>query len=91
MLVKKAGGKQMALSPQWEYLTVLVASSRSGGEILYPRSVNGQELKNWKTIDLNTFLSQLGVDHWEMTGTISVSRGDFSAQANYLFFKRIKP
>jgi len=55
------------------------------------KSVNGQELESWKKIDLNTFLSQLGADHWEMTGTISISAGEHRAGANYLFFKRIKP
>lgn len=78
----------MSLSPQWEYLTVLVSPELLDYEELHPKSVNGQELKNWKKIDLNTFLSQLGADHWEMTSTISTSRGE--ARANYLFFKRIK-
>lgn len=82
----------MVLSPQWEYLSVLVSTTIMGGSsVLHPCSVNGKELNNWKKIDLNTFLGQLGVDHWEMTGTISVSLGQFSAEANYLFFKRIKP
>lgn len=79
----------MPLSPQWEYMSVLVSTTVMGqSSVLHPYSVNGQELNNWKKIDLNTFLSQLGVDHWEMAGTISIPYG---AQANYLFFKRIKP
>ncbi len=82
----------MVLSPQWEYMSVLVSTTLLGSSwVLHPYSVNGQELKNWKTLDLNIFLGQLGAEHWEMTGTISVSRGEFSAEANYLFFKRIKP
>ncbi|MDQ6661590.1 MAG: hypothetical protein M3Z24_11570, partial [Chloroflexota bacterium] len=62
----------MQLSPQWEYLTVLIDTSWF---VIHPRSVNGQELNNWKKIDLNTFLSQLGADHWEMTGSINVTQG----------------
>jgi len=63
----------MPVSSQWEYLTVLVSTELLDYEELHPKSVNGQELKSWKKIDLNTFLSQLGADHWEMTGTISIS------------------
>jgi len=81
----------MPVSPQWEYLTVLVSTELLDYEELHPKSVNGQELESWKKIDLNTFLSQLGADHWEMTGTISISAGEHRAGANYLFFKRIKP
>ena len=81
----------MAVSPQWEYLTVLVSTELLDYEELHPKSVNGQELESGKKMDLNTFLSQLGADHWEMTGTISISAGEHRAGANYLFFKRIKP
>ena len=80
----------MSFSPQWEYLTVLVSPEFLDYEEIHPKSVNGQELENWKKIDLNTFLSQLGADHWEMTGTIVISSGE-RKEANYLFFKRIKP
>jgi hypothetical protein len=58
----------MSPSPQWEYLTVLVATELLDYEVLHPKSVNGQELDHWKKVDLNTFLSRLGADHWEMTG-----------------------
>lgn len=81
----------MSVSPQWEYLTVLVSPEILDYEELHPKSVNGQELKNWKKIDLNTFLSQLGAEHWEMTGTISISIEEARAGVSYLFFKRIKP
>src|SRR6266487_1909732 len=81
----------MAVSPQWEYLTVLVSTELLDYEELHPKSVNGQELESWKNIDLNTFLSQLGADYWEMTGAISISAGEHRARANYLFFKRVKP
>lgn len=84
----------MAISPQWEYLTVLVAPELLDYEELHPKSVNGQELKNWKKIDMNSFLSQLGADHWEMTASISVpsyQAGEARAGASYLFFKRIRP
>ena len=81
----------MSSSPQWEYLTVLVSPEVLDYEEIHPKSVNGQELKNWKKIDLNTFLSQLGADRWEMTGTISISVDEARSGTNYLFFKRIKP
>lgn len=81
----------MPVSPQWEYLTVLLSEATWGkSDVIHPKSVNGQELNDWKKIELSTFLSQLGAAHWEMTGTLSIPRGDFSAVANYLFFKRIK-
>ncbi len=50
----------MPVSSQWEYLTVLVSTELLDYEEFHPKSVNGQELENWKKIDLNTFLSQLG-------------------------------
>ena len=80
----------MSVGPQWEYLTVLVSPEILDYEEIHPKSVNGQELKNWKKIDLNIFLSQLGENHWEMTGTISISAGEAKAKTNYLFFKRMK-
>jgi hypothetical protein len=80
----------MSLSSQWEYLTVLVSPELLDYEEIHPKSVNGQELKNWKKIDLNTFLSQLGDERWEMTGTLGVSVTEARARANYLFFKRVK-
>lgn len=80
----------MSESPQWEYLSVLVSPELLDYEEIHVKSVNGQELKDWKRIDLNSFLSQLGADHWEMTGTISIAVGEARTGANYLFFKRIK-
>jgi hypothetical protein len=80
----------MSLSIQWEYLTVLVSPEVLDYEEIHPKYVNGQELKNWKKIDLNTFLSQLGAEGWEMTGTISISIDEARAGTNYLFFKRVK-
>ncbi len=81
----------MSLNPHWEYLTVLVAPELLDYEELHPKSVNGQELKNWKKINLPTFLSQLGEESWEMTGTIAISVDETRAGISYLFFKRIKP
>jgi len=81
----------MSLSPQWEYLTVLVSPELLDHEAIHPKAVNGQELKNWKKIDLNEFLGELGADHWEMTGTINISVEEVRAGTSYLFFKRIKP
>lgn len=71
---------------QWEYLTVLVSQEMLDYEALHPKSVNGQGLKNWKQIDLSTFLAQLGADQWEMTGTLKIEPEE--ARAYYLFFKR---
>src|SRR5437660_11124589 len=81
----------MAGSPQWEYLTVLVSTELLDYEELHPKSVNGQELESGKKMDLNTFLAQLGADHWWMTDTISISAGEHRARANYLLCTRIKP
>ncbi len=44
---------------QWEYLTVLVSQEMLDYEALHPKSVNGQELKNWKQIDLSTLFDNL--------------------------------
>jgi len=82
----------MSVNSDWEYLTVLVSTETLDYEELHPKAVNRQELKNWKKLDLNTFLSQPGGDHWEMTGTINTFVGGETRRgANYLFFKRIKP
>ena len=80
----------MSSSPQWEYLLVQVSPEALDYEAIHPKSANGQELRNWKQIDMSAFLSQLGTDSWEMTGTISNSVGDVKAGVSYLFFKRIK-
>src|SRR5579859_999871 len=80
----------MSASPQWEYLTVLVSPEFLDYEEIHPKSVNGHELKDGKKIDMNSFLSQLGMDSWEMAGTISIAVGEARTGANYLFFKRIK-
>ena len=40
----------MPVSPQWEYLTVLVSTELLDYEELHPKSVNGQELESWKQI-----------------------------------------
>ncbi len=52
----------MSFIPQWEYLTVFVSAELLNYEVLHPKSVNGQDLKDWKKINLDTFLSQLGAD-----------------------------
>ena len=57
----------MLENPQWEDLTVLVSPEILDYKEIHPKSVNGHELNNWKKIDLNSFLSQFGIDHWEMT------------------------
>lgn len=67
---------------QWDYLTVMLGSV--DGFNLAPRWLNGQELQDWKKVDLPTFLSQVGQEGWEMVGTLAVSRANYAT----LFFKR---
>jgi len=72
---------------RWEYLYVETGWFGLGGTQLAARSVNAQELSDWKKIPLHTFLTQLGLHGWELTGTISVP----GAHAQHLFFKRPIP
>lgn len=73
--------------PRWEYLTVEIGSFGIGGDQYAARYANGKELKDWKKTSLPDFISRLGMDEWEMTGTLS----PYSATRNYLFFKRPRP
>lgn len=66
----------------WDYLTVRLDGA--GNYDLAPRWVNGQELRDWKEVDLPTFLSQAGEEGWEMVGTLNVSTANYAM----LFFKR---
>jgi len=81
----------MSVSTQWEYLTLQISPELFDYEEIHPKAVNGQELKNWKKIDLHAFLSQLGSERWEMTGTVNISVGESRVGTSYLFFKRPKP
>jgi hypothetical protein len=72
---------------KWEYRTVQLGNFGGGNFQVAPRSVNGQELRDWKKISISGLVSQLGEDGWEMTGTISVA----NTFEHYLFFKRPKP
>ena len=68
---------------RWEYLTVQLGDFAEGYSQIVPRFVNGQELRDCKTLD--KYVSQLGNDGWELTGTISAS----STSEHVLFFKRM--
>ena len=74
---------------RWQYLTVVTDQAKYQ---LVARSVNGQELRDWKKTPLDMFLIQLGTDGWEMTGTISASTvGASRGWDHVLFFKRPQP
>lgn len=72
---------------RWEYLTIQMSVFGISNDKMAPQFMNGQELRDWKKISLPQFLSQLGADGWEMSGTMSA----WSGTVNYLFFKRPKP
>lgn len=72
---------------RWEYLVATVDWFGFNGNEPGIRSLNGQELKDWKRTPLHTLLTQLGADGWEMTGTISV----MGTKSHNLFFKRSTP
>jgi hypothetical protein len=71
----------------WEYLTVRVEVTGFNNNTLAAQSMNGQVLNDWKKIPLHQFISQLGADGWEMTGTVSI----YGASHHFLFFKRLRP
>ena len=73
-----------SLMQHWQYLVVETGWFGLNSTQLAARLVNGQELKDWKKTPLHLFLTQLGADGWEMTGTISVP----ATYGQYLFFKR---
>ena len=69
---------------RWEYLTVQLGHLGKEGYLpIAPRFANGQELKDWMSI--GGYVTQLGDQGWEMTGSISV----FGTSEHYLFFKRM--
>ena len=72
---------------RWQYLTVETGWFGMSKTQLAAQLVNGQEIKDWKKTPLHVFLTQLGADGWEMTGTISVT----GSYAQHLFFKRPQP
>jgi hypothetical protein len=67
------------MADQWEYLTLDMWERK-------PHKVNGQELQDWKRLDLSAYLNQLGADGWEMSGALTSNNYDFGI----LFFKRRK-
>jgi len=71
----------------WEYLTVQLGTFGIKNDRLAVQFLNGQELRDWKSVPLNQFLNQLGGNGWEISGTLSSSNGTI----NYLIFKRPSP
>ncbi len=72
---------------RWQYMTVETSWFGFGNSQLAARIVNGQELRDWKKTPLHVFLTNLGAEGWEMTGTISVP----GIYPQHLFFKRPQP
>jgi hypothetical protein len=73
---------------RWEYLTVKLEVTGFNNSTLAPQSVNGQMLNDWKKIPLHEYISLLGADGWEMTGTTNIIYG---SGFYFLFFKRPRP
>ncbi len=75
---------------KWEYLVVQLNGSTGqfGGEKVFARYVNEQEIRDWKKSSLHALLNQLGEDGWEMVSTTGYTAG---GSINSLFFKRPKP
>ena len=73
---------------RWEYLTVQLGYLGFNNDRLVPRYENGGELKDWKRIDLPSFLNNLGRLGWEMSGTLYSTFGNATP---LLFFKRSIP
>lgn len=71
----------------WEYLTVQLGTFGIKNDKLAVQFLNGQELRDWKSVPLTQFLNQLGANGWEMSGTLSSPNGNI----NYLIFKRPSP
>jgi hypothetical protein len=64
---------------RWEYMYLDFAEMKA-------RSVNGQELRDWKKHSLIEYLASLGDQGWEMVGTLTSNNYDYGR----LFFKRAK-
>lgn len=73
---------------KWEYLTVQIGYFGFSNDKIAPRFENGGELRDWKRIDLQTYLNNLGRAGWEMSGTMSTLT---STVYPLLFFKRSIP
>ena len=73
---------------RWEYLTVQIGYFGFNNDRFAPRFENGLELKDWKHIELQTYLNNPGRAGWEMSGTLSISGGNMP---NHIFFKRPIP
>ena len=69
----------------WEYLTLQL--EYPGGRAT-ARSMNGQDLRDWKRTPLHLLLNQLGADGWELAGATGYH---VSNATNELLFKRPKP
>ncbi|HVB25001.1 MAG TPA: hypothetical protein VNG51_23905 [Ktedonobacteraceae bacterium] len=78
----------MATMQKWDTLTVEMGFFGMNSDHPAPRFVNGVEIKDWKKVPLHAFITQLGADGWEMSGTINISG---TSSGNFLFFKRPRP
>jgi hypothetical protein len=72
---------------RWQYLVAETDWFGFNNSQFGIRLVNGQELRDWKKISMHLYLTQLGADGWEMTGTLGVP----GSAKDYLFFKRPQP
>jgi hypothetical protein len=65
---------------KWEYIYMIVSYLQT-----QPRYINGQELKNWKTMpEMWTHLNQLGEQGWEL---VHIKWNGYNAVTT---FKRLK-
>ena len=78
----------MATTQRWEYLTIQIGFFGMNSNHPAARFINGMEIKDWKKVPLHAFITRLGADGWEMSGTMSIFGTN---DGNYLFFKRPIP
>src|SRR5450631_2003415 len=74
LLLPICGDERNNIMQKWEYLTMQL--EYPGGRAT-ARSVNGQELRDWKKTPLYVLMNQLGADGWEFVSAIGyhVSNG----------------
>lgn len=70
---------------KWEYLNVMVSTFGINGQNMAVRSVNEQDVKDWKQTYLHTYINKLGADGWELTSTFFDG-----SDSTHLLFKRPK-
>ncbi len=74
---------------KWQYAVCFLDTGGTtpmfGYNPVRPRWFNGQELRDWKKIDLTSFLNQLGDDGWELVST------SYEPPRQLLILKQVKP